>query len=114
MILARDGKEVSVTTASRVKWSKTSYGPSLRGSHRPRTLWGFIFPKKNGKTLRKQAAGCGEKMGFTFHKAHTFFFFADGEKIGGVQNGCEEMIKEATTVFLGTDDEEQMERQRWI
>lgn len=74
-----------MTTALTVKWSKTrleGYGPSLSGSHRPRRLWGFIFPS-NGKALKKQAARYGEKMGFTFHKTHSSL--ADGEQIGGVQ-----------------------------
>lgn len=98
----------------RVKQSKTrleSYGQSLRGSHSPCTLWGFIC-SSHGQNLKKQAAGCGEKMGFTFHKVYPFF--ADGEQTGRVQNVCKEMMKEATTGFLGTGAEVQMERQTWI
>ena len=86
-----------------------SYGPEHTGILEAMLYFWFYFSKQWENIRGMARAGCGEKTGFAFCKAHAF---ADGEQIGGGQNGCKRTNEKVIAVFLGRKDEVQMERQR--
>lgn len=86
-----------------------SYGPEHTGILEAMLYFWFYFSKQWENIGGMGRAGCGEKMGFAFCKAHAF---ADGEQIGGSQKGCKGTSEKVIAVLLGGNDAVKTERQR--
>lgn len=58
-------------------------GLIIQGPNRSRHAFEFYFSEQWKHIKGADTARCGEKTGFAFDKAHTFFY--NGEQIGGGQ-----------------------------